>query len=66
MKKIIYIAGLARSGTTFLQLCLCQKYKCVVGLGEIHQTIQGMQATDGQIDKKNWLDIRERVCSCVV
>ena len=63
MKKIIYIAGLARSGTTFLQLCLCQNYN-VVGLGEIHQTIQGMQATDGQIDKKNWLDIRERVCSC--
>lgn len=63
MKKIIYIAGLARSGTTFLQLCLCQKYN-VVGLGEIHQTIQGMQATDGQIDKKNWLDIKGRVCSC--
>ena len=46
---LLDVAYLPRSGTTFLQLCLCQKYN-VVGLGEIHQNIQGMKDNDVKIE----------------
>jgi hypothetical protein len=62
-KKIIYVAGLVRSGTTFLELMLCQKYP-LVGLGEIAQTIDGFKATPQEISRRPWLDITKRECSC--
>ncbi|MEE8059763.1 MAG: sulfotransferase [Pseudomonadales bacterium] len=62
-KKVIYVAGLVRSGTTFLELMLCQKY-LLVGLGEVAQTIDGIKATADDLTKRPWLDISKRKCSC--
>lgn len=54
--KVVYIAGLARSGSTFLQLLLSSHTE-IVGLGEIAQTLENLNTL---IDQSGKL----RLCSC--
>lgn len=62
--RVVYIAGLARSGTTFLELVL-SGHKDIVGLGEISQTIDGICQIPQDIKKYGiWIDIQKRSCSC--
>lgn len=62
-QKVVFIAGLARSGTTFVQLRLAQNGH-LVALGEISQTINGMLESQAVREKYEWRDIARRTCSC--